>query len=328
MKNYIAQYLLNTKKIAKHLLKDAIVSLQFFQWDDNIMLCGINQVLQFLSENTNTSKYRIKYLPEKSIIKAREVVLELKGHYQDFAMYEGIIDGILSRASSLATNAYEIVKVANGKQLIFMGDRADYYLNQALDGYAVAQGGITTQVTRAQTSLHPGQVVGTMPHALIQMFHGDLIQACHAFQTTFPGQPLVALVDFNNDVINDSLIVLKEFKSTLSGVRVDTSRNMVDKYFEDKATKEQGVNPTLIRALRKALDQNDGKHVKIIVSSGFGAKQIAAFEAEKTPVDVYGVGAAILKVNRFFSADAVKINGDQVAKKGRNYQKNPQLKVF
>nr|WP_307922511.1 hypothetical protein [Mycoplasmopsis bovis] len=39
-----------------------------------------------------------------------EVALELTGRYQDFGIYEGIIDGILTRSTSIATNAYECVK--------------------------------------------------------------------------------------------------------------------------------------------------------------------------------------------------------------------------
>ncbi len=330
MKNYVAKYFLNTKKIAKkhELVKKSIVSLQFFQWSNNIKLCGINFVLEFLAEHTNTSKYRIKYLPDGTIVNSREVVLELKGEYKYFGIYEGIIDGILSRASSIATNAWNIKKVANGKRLIFMGDRADYYLNQKLDGYAAAVGGIETQVTKMQTSLHEGEDVGTTPHVLIQMFKGDLIAAMHAFRDLFPDEKLIALVDFNNDVIKDSLILLKEFKKDLYGVRVDTSPSLTDKYFENKKNQEKGVNIILIKALRQALDKNNGKHVKIIISSGLDAQKIQKFEKAKTPIDGYGVGASILKINNLFTADAVKIDGEKIAKVGRQYQKNSRLKTY
>lgn len=330
MKNYVAKYFLNTKKITKNhdQIKKSIVSLQFFQWNDNVKLCGIDLVLEFLTEHTNTSKYRIKYLPDGSIINGREVVLELKGEYKYFGIYEGVIDGILSRATSIATNAWNVKKVANGKKLIFMGDRADYYLNQKLDGYAAAVGGIETQVTKMQTSSHEGEDVGTTPHVLIQMFKGDLISAMHAFKDFFPDERLIALVDFNNDVINDSLALLKEFKKELYGVRVDTSPSLVDKYFDNKKKKEHGVNITLIKALRLALDKNYGKHVKIFISSGLDAQKIKEFETAKTPIDGYGIGAALLKINYLFTADAVKIDDEKIAKVGRQYQKNSRLKTY
>src|SRR5699024_10254599 len=73
--------------------------------------------------------------------------------------------------------------------------------------------------------------MGTMPHALIQMFRGDIVAATRAYQETFPNDELMALVDYNNDVITDSLKVAKEFGRALSSVRVDTSNTLVDKYF-------------------------------------------------------------------------------------------------
>jgi nicotinate phosphoribosyltransferase len=38
-----------------------------------------------------------------------------------------MIDGILSRNSSIATNSYKIVEAANGKTLLNMLDRADSF---------------------------------------------------------------------------------------------------------------------------------------------------------------------------------------------------------
>jgi nicotinate phosphoribosyltransferase len=61
----------------------------------------------------------------------------------------------------------------------------------------------------------------------------------------------------------------------------------------------------------------NGQHVKIIVSSGFDVKKIAWFEAEKTPVDIYGVGEAITKERINFTGDIVLIDGKPQAKIGR-----------
>ncbi|MCP4355982.1 MAG: hypothetical protein GY793_10215 [Proteobacteria bacterium] len=204
-----------------------------------------------------------------------------------------------------------------------MGDRADHYTNQSRDGYAISLGGIETQVTKAHTELHDGQSVGTVPHALIQMFGGNLVDALKAYKQTFPEENLVALVDFNNDVITDSLLALKEFGDDLKAVRVDTSDGVSDAYF--KNDEEFGVTPNLIKALREALDTNNGKHVNIIVSSGFNVKKIKNFENVKSPVDVYGVGGSLLTINIGFTADAVIIDGVNCAKSGRGFNENPNL---
>lgn len=324
MRKYSARYFEKTKLISEKFLPNSIITLQFFQWDDNVVLCGINDCLEILEKETDTSKYSIKYLKDGTIINSRDIVLELEGHYSHFGMFEGIIDGILARASSLATNARNVVNAAKGKKVIYMGDRADHYSLQPFDGYAISIGGIETQVTLAHIEKHDGNAVGTVPHALIQMFGGDLIKAMHTYKETFPEEKLTALVDFNNDVITDTLLVLKEFGNDLSAVRVDTSSSMIDKCFNGDVN-EKGVSKNLIKKLRESLDAHNGKHVKIVVSSGFNIDKILDFEKNNVPVDVYGVGASLLKINRLFSADAVLLDGKKVAKAGRGYINNPSL---
>ncbi len=319
-----AIYFSKTREIIKQKYPDGIVTIQFFQRQKDSVLCGMNEVLSLLKKCTKFQRYKIRYLPEGSIIQPKEVVLELEGKYEYFGELEGIIDGILARQTSIATNSQKVFKAANGKEVIFMGDRADHYENQKRDGYAVSMGGIKTQVTNAQIALHFGQAVGTMPHALIQMCNGDIVEAAKAYVEAFPQEKLVALVDFNNDVVSDSIKVLEEFGEKLFAVRVDTAKNLSDKFF-DKKKAEYGVTPNLIKGLRKALDKNNGKHIKIIVSSGFNDEKIREFESKNTPVDYYGVGGSILKVNLNFTADAVKFNNKEISKTGRKYCENKKL---
>lgn len=53
--------------------------------------------------------------------------------------------------------------------------------------------------------------MGTMPHALIQLFDGDIVEATKAYHETFSDDELVALVDYNNDAITDALKVSRAF---------------------------------------------------------------------------------------------------------------------
>lgn len=317
-KRYAAVYFKKTAEVAKKHFKDDKVVIQFFQWKDNLTLAGIKFVLDLLNKETNANNYSIKHRNDGDIINAKDVVLELSGPYHEFGEYEGIIDGILSRATSIATNARKLIEVANGKKVVAMIDRADYYLNQQLDGYAASIGGVNTQVTKANIENHSGDAIGTIPHVLIQMNQGDLIKALHQYKELH-GCPLTALVDYNNDVISDSLKALKEFKEELSALRVDTSRQISDAYFIND--EEYGVTPNLIKALRKALDDNNGQHVKIIVSGGFNVEKIKEFEDQNTPVDIYGVGKSLLDIFANFTGDAVMINDKEEAKFGRKYNK-------
>ena len=323
MKKYTAKYFEKTKKIMESKKPNSVVMLQFFQNENDAILGGMNETIDFLKKHTNTNNYSIKYLPEGSIIKAKEVVLQLEGQYQEFGLYEGLIDGILARSTSLATNARKIKNITGDKQVIFMGDRADHYSNQERDGLAIALGGIETQVTDAHVSMHAGKAIGTMPHALIQMFGGDLVKALKAYKDVFPEDKITALVDFKNDVLSDSLKAVKEFGKELFAIRIDTSDSISDAMFPNN--EEYGVTPNMIKRLKKMLIKNNAEHVKIIVSSGFNEKKIKWFEKEKSPVDIYGVGASLLKVNNTFTADAVKIDGKFIAKFGRKYNNNPKL---
>lgn len=59
--------------------------------------------------------------------------------------------------------------------------------------------------------------MGTMPHAMIQLFNGDIVEATKAYHETFPDDELLSLVDYNNDVITDSLKLAREFGPALKG---------------------------------------------------------------------------------------------------------------
>ena len=330
-RKYAANYFFIADEIIEKYKSNSIVTMQFFQRKENAILAGMNEALDFLKENTDISKYKIKYLPEGTKIKALEPVLELEGHYKDFGIFEGVIDGILARSTSIATNAWECKEAANGKDVIYMGDRGDHYINQEIDGHAVEVGGLVGHSTMAGSRGNEEVVFGSIPHALIQHFDGNIVEAMEAYKNVFPNEKdLVALVDFSNDVIKDSLAVLKVLGKQLNGVRIDTSKNMIDHMFDNEQDKEKykGVNPEQIKRLRKALDENGGKHVRIIVSSGFTPEKISMFEKEKTPVDAYGVGEYILKINIGFTCDAVRNDGKEIAKEGRGYRNNPKLIDF
>jgi nicotinate phosphoribosyltransferase len=211
-----------------------------------------------------------------------------------------------------------------------MGDRDDHYTQQAGDGYAAFIGGSTAQATHAMNEWWGKQGMGTMPHALIQLFDGDVVAAAKAYHAKYPEDDLIVLVDYNNDCITDALRVAREFGDKLKGVRVDTSRTMIDQYFirhpEVLGTFDpRGVNPPLIFALREALDREGFHHVKIVVSGGFNEQRIIEFEKQGVPVDMYGVGSSLLKIHIGFTGDNVLLNGKHQAKAGRRYRPNPRL---
>lgn len=325
---FSSEYFLKAKEIVSKFNPNNIVTMQFFQKKENVVLCGTDEVISLLKEFCDYSKLKVKSLKDGDLISANETVLTISGPYQEFGFLEGVIDGILARRSSVATNVYHVVKVANNKPVIFMGDRDDDYKNQQGDGYAAYIGGSKLQSTSAMNDWWGEKGLGTMPHALIQNFNGDTLKAAQAYLKLYPEDNLTCLVDYENDVINTSLKLANNLKKNLKAIRVDTSEKMLDNYFiknnlTDK--KYYGVCKELIIKLRQNLDNQNHNHVKIVVSGGFDIEKIKDFEENKIPVDLYGVGNSLLDIKVSFTGDCVLLNGNHQAKKGREFKDNNKL---
>ena len=318
---FSANYFLKTRKIVLENIPNQIVTMQFFQRDDDVMVCGIDECLAIIKEfGTNPQDLEIYALNDGDIISNGEPVLKITGRYEDFGYLESMIDGILARRSSVATNTYRVMKVLNGKGIINMADRQDEYNTQIGDGYAAYVAGLKADSTDAMGLWWGGKGLGTMPHALIQICNGDIIKACDLYLKTYPNEKVTALIDYHNNVVRDSLLVARHLKEKLRAVRVDTSKSLIDHYFDDKDTSgfdPHGVCKELIIALREALDKEGFNYVKIIVSSGFDEKKIREFEENNVPVDIYGVGTSLIKVGVGFTGDLVLLNGMHQAKEGR-----------
>ena len=325
---YSATYFLKTEKIVEKHAADKIVTMQFFQRKNDVVLCGVDEAIALIKTFAkHPETLKIEALNDGDIVQSVEPVLKITGPYQNFGFLESLIDGVLARRSSVATNVRNVVKEAAPTPVFFMGDRQDSYLNQQGDGYAAYIGGISAQCTFAHGEWWGSNGGGTMPHALIQIMGGSTLKAAEAYADVFPNEKVTALVDFHNDVINDSLIVARVLKERLGAVRVDTSDALVDHYFDDKEEKPHGVNPEQIKALRKALDKEGFNYVKIVVSSGFDVEKIRRFKEAGAPVDSYGVGSSLLKVTVGYTGDLVRLNGQKLAKEGREDIPNPRLEV-
>lgn len=213
-------------------------------------------------------------------------VMRVRGRYRDFAMLETPTLGALTRGSRVATNVYEVLKAAGGKQVLFFPARFDAHEVQAADGYAYQ---IAVQLfnqkhgkslsayvsTDAQGDWWGGAGGGTVAHAAIACFLGDTAEATMAFAATRPAEiPRIALVDFRNDCVGTSLQVIRTMfrrylalvregrheeakKYKLAGVRPDTSSNMRDASVPPLGDKrlDCGVNPRLVFLIREAIDR-------------------------------------------------------------------------
>jgi nicotinate phosphoribosyltransferase len=287
-------------------------------------------------------------------------VIRVRGPYRDFAMLETPSLGILTRSSRVATNVYETLQAAHGKPVLFFPARFDLHEAQAADGYAYSiaverfnQDHLHLQEigpfisTDAQGDWWGGAGGGTIAHAAIASFLGDTAEAMMAFARVLPvSVPRIALVDFNNDSVRDSVLVLdamfakyRELKDAgndveaakyrLYGVRLDTSGSLRDVSVPPlgEPALDLGVTPRLVFNVRQGLDtawerwtlppawreaaREFCRSVKIVVSGGFNPDKIRKFEKLGVPADIYGVGSYLFNNNgntvTDFTSDVVRV---------------------
>ena len=338
---------------------DVHVEMQWFpRRKPRALVAGVDKALAILQAATGYFDSRGKWV---STYKALEVwaapdgsvadyggdpmkvtpVLKVRGRYRDFAVLETPTIGALTRASRIATNVYEVLEAARGRTVLFFPARFDAHELQADDGYAYhlavqrynqdyAANLQPFVSTDAQAQHWEGRGGGTVAHAAISSFLGDLPELMLQFAATLdPDVPRIALVDFHNDCIRDSVYTMKAMFSRwmeltaqgrhdearrykLVGVRPDTAGELRD--FAVSATgdphEDFGVTPRLVFAMREAMDnawkewnlpveyeehaRKWCREVKIVATGGFTPQRIRWFEERGAPVDIYGVGSHLL----------------------------------
>ncbi len=256
-----------------------------------------------------------------------ETVLTIAGVVPEFVQLETLYLGALARRTKIATKSRRVVEAAGDKPVLYFPARFDHWAVQEGDGHAAKVGGAFAVSTDAQAAWFGEKGEGTIPHVLIAAVEGEVVESARLFNARFPEANLIALVDFHNDSVADTLAVAREMGDRLWGVRLDTSEKLTDAALQGEPDADQlrGVQPLLVEKVRGALDAEGYGHVKIVVSGGFNVEKINAFEGAEIPVDAYGVGSSLLEGRFDFTADLVELEGKPCAKVGRRLMPNPRL---
>ena len=328
---YSDKYFVRTRDVLMRSGRNPRVTMQVFQKQEAV-LGGVDEAIAILrtclTEGYSWNDIEVLALRDGDRVAPRETAMFINGPYVAFAHLETVYLGVLARRTRVATNTRRVVEAAWPKPVMFFPARFDHWLVQTGDGYAAHISGAIGVSTDAQASWWGSSGIGTVPHALIAACDGDTVAASVAFAETMPPDiRVIALVDFDNDCVGTSLAVARALGPRLFGVRLDTSESMVDRSIAPMmgAFDPRGVNPQLVRNVRAALDDAGYSQVQITVSGGFTPDKIRRFEAERVPVDAYGVGSSLFAGAYDFTADIVMVNGRAVSKVGRAYRENPRL---
>lgn len=354
---------------------DIEVEMQWFtRRVGNTIVVGVDKALEMIRHCTGywegdqfidtADRLQVWAVQDGTVVKSdgnplnAEAVIKVHGRYRDFALLETPTLGVLTRSSRVATNVYETLMAAGGKPVLFFPARFDLHEVQASDGYAYNIAiqrfnmDFSQQIgsfvsTDAQGDWWGGAGGGTVAHAAIASFMGDTAEAMMQFSRILPPNiPRIALVDFNNDSVRDTVRVLEVMfrkyqelrdagdqaeaaKYVLYGVRLDTSGNLRDVSVAplgDPAL-DLGVNPRLVFNVRQGLDsaaetwnlptawkkaaREYCRNIKIVVSGGFNPDKIRKFERLGVPVDIYAVGSWLFNNNggtvTDFTGDVVRV---------------------
>jgi nicotinate phosphoribosyltransferase len=332
---YTDAYFNHTRQVLLRDGRGPRVVMQVFQKRDSF-LGGIDEAIAVLKLCADDwGDLTVHALYDGDEITPYEPVLQIEGDYTGFAHLETVYLGVLARRTLITSNVVRVLEAANRKPIIFMPARHDHHRVQTGDGYAAyvagkvvgAEIGVTSD---AQASWWGGRGIGTVPHALIAAYGGNTVLAATKFIENVDSDiNVTVLVDFENDSVGTALEVARALGRRLWGIRLDTSGQLVDRSLWDEMGDfdPRGVNEQLVRMVRDALDRDGFEHVKIVVSGGFTAERIRAFEERGVPVDSYGVGSALIRGENDFTADIVMTDGRPSAKIGRHYRENPWLEL-
>ena len=218
---------------------DIEVEMQWFtRRQPYTVVAGVDEALAILRENTgyedadgrfvNTfHRMKVEAVQDGVILpyggEADQVapVIRMQGRYRDFAVLETPTLGALTEATRVATNVYEVLTAAKGKDVQFFPARFAHYKLQALHGYAYS---LAVQAYNKEMGGNSGLFIstdeqgswwgalggGTVAHAAIAAFLGDTAEAMVQFAHHRPPEvPRIALVDFHNDCVGDTLEVMR-----------------------------------------------------------------------------------------------------------------------
>ncbi len=293
-----ALQIIETKNIDR-VVKAEITVKSFPKGYEWAVFCGLEEVLELLEDRD----VNVRAIPEGSVFKENQPVVEIEGKYSEFAIFETAILGFLCQESGVATKAARVKRIANDKAVLSFGARRMHpAIAPAIERAAYIGGcnGFSTVAASEKLGIKPS---GTMPHSLILLV-GDTVQAATYFDEVIdPEIPRIVLIDTFGDEKFETIRVAEHLGKKLTGVRLDTPSS------------RRGNMRKILEELRWELNLRGLNHVQLFVSGGLDESSVAEIA---DVADGFGVGTSISSASTIdFSMDIVEIEGKPVAKKGK-----------
>lgn len=290
--------ILRAKGIDKHVSAEFIAKTLPDGWEWAV-LSGLEECSHLL----RTLKVAVRAMPEGTIFRPFEPILEIEGMYTDFCIYETALLGFLCQSSGIATKAARCRKLAGDRTIISFGARRMHPSIAPMIERSAFLGGCDGVSVVASAEALGENPAGTMPHALILLM-GSTVEATKAFDEVISSAvPRVSLIDTFNDEKFEALNVAQALGAKLYAVRLDTPAS------------RRGNFKQILQEVRWELNLRGYQHVKLFVSGRIDEEQIGELN---DVVAAYGIGTSISNAPvADLSMDIVEVDGVPLAKRGK-----------
>jgi nicotinate phosphoribosyltransferase len=293
-------YFIKTYEILKWMqLNTTEVTVEVFPRGSGVM-AGLPEVLNLLANRG----LEIWALPEGEDFLPKEVILRIRGPYNQFGLYETALLGILASSAGWASAAKAAKLAAGDRPVYCFGARHVHPAVAPVMERAAIVGGADGASCILGAKLVGREPVGTVPHAVF-LITGDTLKVAKIYHEIMPpAARRVILVDTFKDEAEEALRVAEALGPNLHGIRLDTP------------SERGGVTPDLVKEVRSRLDLAGMSHVRIFVSGGLTPEKIILLK--QAGADAFGVGSYISGASPIdMTMDIKEVNGLPIAKRGR-----------
>jgi nicotinate phosphoribosyltransferase len=216
-------------------------------------------------------------LPEGTVAFPSEPLIRVTAPIIEAQLIETFILNTVNLQTTIATKASRVVNAAKGKPIVEFGLRREHGTDAGMKvarcSYIAGCNGTSNVLAGMKYGI---PVFGTMAHSFVLSFEKE-IDSFRAFVKTFPDKSTLLIDTFDNiKGVEKAVIVAKELEKKgfkLGGVRLDS-----------------GDLVAISKRVRKLLDKNGLKHVKIFASGDLDEYKIEELLKKDAKIDAFGVG--------------------------------------
>ncbi|MSQ28613.1 MAG: nicotinate phosphoribosyltransferase [Dehalococcoidia bacterium] len=263
------------------------------------VLAGIEECAHLLEGLRVT----VRALPEGTVFRPLQPVLEVEGRYTEFGALETALLGMLCQVSGVATKAARFRKLAGDTPVTSFGARRIHPAIAPAIERAAYIGGCSGVATVAAAQMLGIEPTGTMPHALVLLM-GSTVDAALAFNRIIDRSVRrIVLIDTFNDEKFEAVNVANALGDDLFAIRLDTPAS------------RRGDFRQILQEVRWELDLRGYQHVHLFASGGLSEASVPELAGL---VDGFGVGTEVSNAPVVdFAMDIIEVDGEPLAKRGK-----------